>query len=373
MRILLLGLGNIGKVVAFDLIKRGLVEEFYVADKYLGNLERFNRDFELSIQGYKVDANNLVELEGVLGGFDLVVNALPGRYGIKVVKAAAKVGIDLIDISYMPEDIFVLKNLIEDAGILVVPDAGLAPGLSNILVGRGFRVLDHVNDVKIYVGGLPIEKTPPLDYVITWSADDLVDEYMRPPKVVIEGSVKVVKPLSGLEEFSFEGVGVLEAFYTDGLRTLLHTFKRVRNMWEKTLRYPGHLEKIVLLRSLGLFSDDWVDGVMPRDFLVRLLNKRLGRSSVPDQVILRVILRSEAEKTILCNFYEAGFDEYGFSAMARSTGYVASSIVSLYLKRCLKERGIFPPEYIGLDDDLFNEFKLEFNDRNLYFSEELIG
>ncbi len=360
MDILVLGVGNIGKVIVYDLLNHNIFNRFAVADRDINRLEECVILVGNGVETHIVDAGIVSDLVRLFKGYELVVNALPGRFGYRVIKAAIQAGVDVIDVSYMPEDIFELEADISKAGIKVVPDAGVAPGLSNILVGHAVSILDNVNVVKIYVGGLPIRRVPPLDYVITWSVDDLIDEYTRRARIKINGEFRDVDALSGLEEIYFPGVGFLEAFYTDGLRTLLHTLKNVEIMWEKTLRYPGHHGKIMFLKDLGFFSEEPLScGVSPRRFIAELLEKRLRRYDLDDLVVMKIfvggILRGRC-RTYSYYMLERGRDKHGFSAMARATGYTASVLTQLLIKGYMERAGltgIIPPEIIGMNNHLF--------------------
>jgi len=275
MKILLLGCGNIGAVIALDLVNNISVDELVLVDK---DVQRINKVLErtgISRLSYlKLDVNDYSELVKVMKTFDLVIGALPGRYGFKCVKAAIEAGVNMVDVSYMPENILTIHNDALKNGVTIVPDMGIAPGLSNLLVGHAINMLSSVESIYIYVGGLPEKRVPPLDYIATWSIGDLIDEYLRRPKIISNGKIVEVDALSGLEELDFPGIGKLEAFYTDGLRTLLHTVKGVRDMWEKTLRYPGHIEKIRLLRDLGFFSDSPINSIIPRNLTEKILEKK---------------------------------------------------------------------------------------------------
>jgi len=309
-----------------------------------------------NIESIKMDVSKYDELVSIFKDYDIVVSALPGRYGFSVVKSAVKAAVDIVDVSYMPEDIFSLKDDVNRAGIKVVPDAGVAPGLSNILVGHAVSEMDVIDVVNIYVGGLPIKPIPPLGYVVTWSVEDLIDEYTRKPKIVIDGRIVEIEALSGLEEVSFPSVGVLEAFYTDGLRTLLHTIKNVGTMWEKTLRYRGHVEKIKFLKDLGLFSDESFMGVTPRKVLIKLLDKRLREPTIEDLLALKIHVAGLVNGCkVFYTYYllEKGFDENGFSAMARVTGCTTSVITQLIIDGFMNMSGIIPPEVIGMDSELY--------------------
>jgi len=293
MKIIVLGCGNIGYAATMDLAESLPSSDIIVADKNKARAEeiatKVNRE---NVSWTQVDVANHSELVSTLRKFDLTVSALPGSMGFKACKAAIASKVDIVDVSYMPEDIMTLQKDALKAGIRVIPDTGMAPGLSNILVGRGASRLDSVETVHILNGGLPEKPVPPLSYVITWSAEDLIDMYSRKVTVVKEGKVIKVDAMSGLEEITFLGVGKLEGFYTDGLRTLLYTLKRPKEMWEKSLRYPGHTQKIELLKTLGFFDEEPVKirefNVIPRELTARLFEKELKRPEVPDIVVMLV-------------------------------------------------------------------------------------
>ena len=243
MRVAVLGCGVVGSAVAKDLADH-LSAELFVMDINEERAETLAR--EINSGWMRVNASNYRQLVNTLNGFDLVIGALPGRLGFNALKAAVEAGVDIVDVSYMPENPLTLHEDAERAGIIIIPDCGVAPGLTNILAGYGASRLDAVNYIHIMVGGIPEKPIPPLGYTITWSAIDLLEEYTRPARIVLNGEVVEVPALSGLETVKFPGLGILEAFYTDGLRTLIHTMPNVAEMWEKTLRYPGHAEKNTL-------------------------------------------------------------------------------------------------------------------------------
>ncbi len=256
MKAIVLGCGNIGSVAAEDLAHSMCSTEIVVADydetKAKGVVERIGAS---NLSWIKIDVTKHDELVDTLRGFDLAIGFLPGNLGYSLAEACIEAKKDLVDVSYMPEDPLPLNKAAVHAGMTIVPDCGLAPGISNVLVGHSVSGLEKVESIHVMVGGIPEKPVPPLDYVITWSAESLIDEYTRKAWIIKNGRKVEVEALTGLEQIEFPNVGRLEAFYTDGLRTLLHTMKGVVDMWEKTLRYPGHAEKIGLLRTLGFFSE----------------------------------------------------------------------------------------------------------------------
>ena len=265
------------------------------------------------------------------------------------------------------------------AGVTIVPDCGLAPGISNLLVGHAAKRLDKVEKIHIMVGGLPEKPLPPLGYVITWSPESLIDEYTRKARIVKNGRIVMVDALDGLEHVDFPGVGRLEAFYTDGLRTLIDTFKsvNVNEMWEKTLRYPGHAEKVKMLRTLGFFDEKQivVDGVnvSPRKVTAKLFEQKLRMPKVKDLVALKVEVSGVKNgKKARCVYHLLDFydEKSGVTAMARTTAYPTSITAQLMLKDMLKVKGVIPPEKIGMDDELFSLFLNELKKRGISIEEK---
>jgi len=372
LKVLVLGAGNIGRVIAHDIIKCRGIDGLAIADKDESRVAYVVSLLGGNVEHIILDASKYDSLLNIFGRYELIVSALPGRYGFNAVKAAINVGVDIVDVSYMPEDIFKLSDEAYSSRVRVIPDAGVAPGLSNIIIGHAVSMLDAANVINVYVGGLPIEPLPPLGYVVTWSVEDLISEYTRRPKIVVGGKVIVVDALSGLEEVSFPGLGVLEAFYTDGLRTLLHTIKDVNIMWEKTLRYPGHVKGIRLLRDLGLFDNEPIEGVVPRDLLARVLENSLRKPGFPVLLAMKIYVEGESDgKTVSYTFLlvEMGINESGFTAMARTTGYTASILAQLIIEGYIDSYGIIPPEIVGMDRVLYREFINRIRSKNIEIKE----
>jgi lysine 6-dehydrogenase len=380
MKVLILGCGNIGSVATEDLAKSLSSIQVVVADKSETRAkevaERIGKD---NVSWIQLDATNHTKLANALGDYDLVMGFLPGKLGYRLTKACIDGVKDLVDVSYMSENPLALTENAVKARVTIVPDCGLAPGISNILVGHAAAELDKVQAVHIMVGGLPEKPVPPLGYVITWSPENLIDEYMREARIVKEGKIIEVEALSGLEEVEFPGLGKLEAFYTDGLRTLPQTITDARDMWEKTLRYPGHAEKIKLLKTLGFFEEEEIDveGVIvsPRKLTVKLFAQKLRKPEVKDVVALKVEVsgvkngRQTRYVYHLLDYYD---EKRRITAMARTTAYSASIIAQLLLKKALKEKGVVPTEKIGKNNALFRLFLDELEKRGIRIAEEKI-
>jgi saccharopine dehydrogenase-like NADP-dependent oxidoreductase len=229
------------------------------------------------------------------------------------------------------------------------------------------------------VGGIPEELVPPLNYTITWSAEGLIDEYVREVSIIQDGKTVQVPALSGLEEIEFPGVGTLEAFYTDGLRSLAKTFPEVENMYEKTLRYPGHVEKVKLLRELGYFSDEplTVGGkeVSPRLVTARLLERSLWKPEVGDLLAMRIQILGE-KKGKKTGYRHQILDRYDHetdvSAMARTTAYTASIVAGMLAKGTIDVKGVIPPEKLGMDTKFSETLISELKSRGVIVEETVL-
>jgi saccharopine dehydrogenase-like NADP-dependent oxidoreductase len=364
MKILVIGCGNIGFVAARDLAENLPSTEVVLADVDKVRVSeaafRINRQ---NVSWIRLDASNKTELTSTLKDFDLAVGALPGSMGYQVCKAAIAAKTDLVDVSYMPEDVMTLNKDASRAGVSLLPDYGMSPGLGNILAGHAISKLDSVESVHMLNGGLPEKPLPPLGYVITWSVNDLIDMYNRKVNIVKSGKTVQVEPLSGLEEIEFPGVGRLEAFYTDGLRTLLYTVKDCKDMWEKTLRYPGHVEKIKLLKTLGFFQEKPVQigeiAVSPKEVTARLFEKGLKKKDVPDIVVMCIqVTGKQNGKPVMFSYYvfESVDKKLHVTAMARTTAYTTSAATQLVARGMVAEKGVIPPETLGMNERLCEEF-----------------
>jgi saccharopine dehydrogenase-like NADP-dependent oxidoreductase len=269
-----------------------------------------------------------------------------------------------------------LDKAARNAGVTLITDCGVAPGLSNLLVGYGASKLEKVEEAKIMVGGIPEHRVPPLDYTVTWSTDGLIDEYIRDVSIVKGGNVVQVPALSGLENIEFPGVGTLEAFYTDGLRTLVNSFPDITNLSEKTLRYPGHVEKLILLKELGFFSEDpiTIQGIeiLPKFFSARVFEKSLTMPEVGD--LLAMMVEVSGEKDGKRKRYRYTVLEYidhdtGVSAMARTTAYTASIVAKILLEGRIQKKGVVPLEKFGSDHRFVKTVFEELGKRNVEIKE----
>lgn len=341
-RFIVVGVGNVGLRVLWDLASRG--HEVVGLDSSYDSVERAR---EMGLEAEVGDASAVQMLAKRLGGVDAVLTALPGAIGYKVVERLVDQGFNVVDVSFFPEDPWPLMERAVRNNVTVVVDAGIAPGLSNFLVGAGVRRIG-ARRARIFVGGVSSEPTDPLGLSATWSTEDLIDEYLRPARYIDMGSVRSVLPLEYTPgEINIPGVGMMEYFPTDGLRTLLRTYSGMEFMAEYTLRWPGHLRVIKALADVGLLDSKRisVEGcpITPRSCLASILRYRFR--GVRDLVVLLVELEGDGGVVKYRSIVEA--DE-NWSAMAKATGSFQATIAEL-LYRGMLPPGLVVPEQIGSD------------------------
>ncbi|HXV87382.1 MAG TPA: saccharopine dehydrogenase C-terminal domain-containing protein [Gemmatimonadales bacterium] len=334
MRFLVLGSGLQGSAAAFDLLTQAEAQVTLAdaAPERLSALLTPFRGRRLSVM--KVDAQDHRNLRDVMRGHDAVLCALPYYFNFDMAQLAVELGIHFADLGGNT-DIVRRQETLHDralqAGVSVVPDCGLAPGLVNVLAAEGIRRLDRTDTVRLYVGGLPQHPEPPLNYTVVYSLEGVLDYYTTPSWIVRGGVPRTVEALSETESVSFPApVGELEAFHTaGGISTMPWRYAGcVQTMEYKTLRYPGHAAIMRAVRDLGLLSNAPVDvkgiPVVPRDAFMAVVGPRLRKPNVADLVALRVVVsgtRAGQPQTVgfrLLDQYDA---ERGVSAMMRTTGY----------------------------------------------------
>lgn len=361
-KILVLGAGMIGSVLAGELAESG-------ADVVVGDREPRNIPGCKSVKMDFADRSAL--MTAIKGGYDVISSAVPGSLGFGVMETAIKAGVDLVDVSFGEENPLTLNEKAEQAGIVIVPDCGVAPGFSNFLVGLGITKVSNPKEAHIKVGGLPQKPTPPLNYRLVFSAEAVVDEYTRKARIVKNGKVVEVEALSGLESFKFPGIGELECFYTDGLRTLVDTLK-LRDMDEKTIRYPGHVDKVKTMVDIGLFAKEpKILGVRPKDFMENFISAtmRLGRGE-RDITILEVEVRGESG-AVTYRMLDKFDEKNNITSMARTTGYPIAVLSLLVARKEIEKKGVLPLEILGGDARVSKLILRELEARNIRIDEKI--
>jgi lysine 6-dehydrogenase len=361
LKILVVGCGKVGSEIARDLAGSGEVDSVVAMDASSQNLKLLRKRVPKKVQTVKLSISQKPRFHALLERVDLVCGALPGRLGFDLMNETVNACRDTVDISYTPQDAFLLQRKAKDADCRVVPQCGVAPGFTNMCVGDASRRLDQMSSVEIFVGGLPEKPEPPLNYRIVFSLEDVVNEYSRPVQVIEGGKRKKVEALSGRGLTSFPGVGKLEYFLTDGLGSLPRSYPRTREMHEFTLRYPGHGDMMQTLRVLGFFERKPVRigsvEIVPRQLAIELLRGAMSRGSPEDFLALRVDVKgsSRGKKSHLRYQLLDHYDRRsGVSAMARTTAYPCTSVALLVGQGRIKEKGIVTPERIARDERLFH-------------------
>ena len=364
-KVIVLGAGMVGSAIALDLAKD---YDVTAADKRREPL------LTLKAKGIKIkqcDLSNHKKLHDLVKNFDLVIGAVPGFMGFQTLKTVIAAKKNVVDISFFPEDAFLLNKSAHKHDVTAIVDCGVAPGLSNMIAGYHHHRM-MVENFECFVGGLPKQRKPPFEYKAPFSPIDVIEEYLRPARLVVNDDEVVRDALSEIEMVRFENVGELEAFNTDGLRSLLHTVD-IPNMKEKTLRYPGYAGKLKLLRDAGFFGSKpiRVNGTMikPIDFTTNILfpQWKLEKGEKEFTVMRVIVTGNENGKAIR---YEYNLhDEYdaksGITSMARTTGYTCTAAARLVLEGDYDQKGISPPEFIGAREECFSFVMQELSKRGV--------
>jgi lysine 6-dehydrogenase len=367
-RTLVLGGGMVGSAIAFDMKRNGFATTLADArDEPLGKAkERFGMDT------LRADLSDPAAVGKAVAGFDLVLGALPSVFGLQTLRAVIEAGKNYCDISFMDDDPLVLDALAKHKGVTAVVDCGVAPGVSHVLAGYATILLNPCERIEIYVGGLPAVRTWPYEYKAGFAPSDVVEEYTRPSRLVEDGQVVVREALSESELLEFEGVGTLEAFNTDGLRSLVTTLK-VPFMKEKTMRYPGHIALMRVFRETGLFSKEEIvvrgARVRPLDVTSALLfPKWKFADGEADLTVMRVIAqgkRNGSPAKITWDVLDRMDPETGFRSMSRTTGFAATAAAALLARGDFAVPGVHPPEALGQVPGLAEKFLSEYAARGV--------
>ncbi|OGD14491.1 saccharopine dehydrogenase [Candidatus Atribacteria bacterium RBG_19FT_COMBO_35_14] len=376
MKAIVLGCGLVGGLIAKDLAKD---KDFQVtvADIDEKKLEKLAK--EADIQGIRTDLSNSNDIKKIVADKDIVIGAVPGFLGFNTLRSVIEAGKNIVDISFMAEDTLSLNELAKKKGVTAVIDMGVAPGMSHMIVGYVNSLLDETESATILVGGLPVIREWPYEYKISWSPKDVIEEYIRPARL-IEGGKIVEKPaLSDLELVNLPKIGTLEAFNTDGLRSLLYTIK-IPSMKEKTLRYPGYAEKMRMLRETGFFSDTSIEAggakVNPIDITSKLLfSKWELKEDEGEFTVMRIIVQGKKEEKRLCYTYDL-LDYYDknekATSMSRTTGFPCAIMARLVAKGEFKCPGVCPPEYIGREHKVYQKVMIELEKRDVFYKENIV-
>lgn len=355
-KIVVLGAGMVGSAIAIDLSKNFDVTSVDINKEALDHLSRKH-----NIKTTQFDISQSEKLKEIIKDADLVVCAVPGFMGYKTLEAIIETGKDTVDISFMPENTMQLDALARMHNVTVICDCGVAPGMPNVIVGYYNEIME-ITHFEYCVGGLPKERKFPFEYKAPFSPVDVIEEYTRPARYVENGHLVTKPPMSDPELIYFDGIGDLEAFNTDGLRSLITTLNHIPNMKEKTLRYPKHIALIQAIKTAGFFDNEPIDvkgmQVVPMDFSSKLLFKSWKLQPTDKEfTVMRIALTGIQKGESKHVVYDL-FDEYDVatetSSMARTTGYTATAAVNLITNELFTDKGVFPPELIGKHKKCFD-------------------
>jgi lysine 6-dehydrogenase len=352
MKILVMGAGMMGWAAAFDMARSPRVEAVTLADSNSQRLEetvaRINKlTGNHKVTSVQVDAADTQAVLELMRGHDGVLSAVPYFFNLELAKAAIEAGCHFADLggnNTVVKKEFALHDQAQAAGVAIAPDCGLSPGMASILGGELLRRVGGKADaLKIYVGGLPQKPLPPFNYQLVFSVEGLINEYSEPAKILRQGKLVTVEPLTEVEPFQMDGFPELEAFHTSGgTSTLPETFQgKVGECFEKTLRYPGHVRMLRSLYDLGLFSSvkRAVNGTQmaPRQMMSRLFEEKFT-SEEPEVTLLRVEAHHD---NVVASFSMVDYTDpvTGLTSMMRTTAWPASIVLQMLIGGEVSKRG----------------------------------
>ncbi|RKX25930.1 MAG: saccharopine dehydrogenase [Candidatus Zixiibacteriota bacterium] len=369
MKIAVIGSGLMGRAVAYDLSRAENVEKVGLYDFDLDLAEEIARKYgnNITVAG-RIDAGNEDEVAEVLKDYDACVSAVTYRFNPGLTRAAIDSKTHFFDLGGNNDVVasqFAMNDKAAEAGITVIPDCGLAPGMVSILAAAGISEFDKVNSLKIRVGGLPQNPRPPLNYQMVFSSEGLINEYWEPVVILKNGEKKIVNPMTGLEELEFDGIGSLEAFYTSGgTSTLPDTYKGVVDFLDyKTIRYPGHCRLFKAMLEIGLGSRSEVRvnnvNVEPRKVFKKVLEKNLSFND-PDMVLVRLIFEGKKDgqdKNIVYEIVDRQDTRTGLTSMMRTTAFPVAIIAWMACNGNIAHKGVVPQETAVEPQFFINQLK----------------
>lgn len=381
MKIGILGAGLMGKEAARDLVWSDGVSEIGLADIDLARAKKVCEQLHSSkLSAYYVNAADKDNLVEFIKKYDVIINALFYTFNETVAKTAIELGVHSVDlgghIGNITDKVLLLNEEAKKSGVTIIPDLGVAPGMINILSGYGASKLDILEELKLYVGGIPLHPEGPLEYNQVFSMEGVFDHYTDPSYIIRNGIKQQVPSLSEVERIYFEKFGPLEAFHTSGgTSTLAHTFPNVKTLEYKTIRYPGHAEKFQLLVDLNLTKRGYtvdINGqkVSPREVLLKVLNPIVELGDKDDVVLLRVIvsgIKDEVQTKYVYEMITYKDRTHNITAMARATATTISIVAQFIGDGTIRKRGVYPPEQI-VPGDLYIE---QLKRRNVIITEKM--
>jgi len=368
---MVLGAGMVGRTMAADLSKKHEVTSVDVS------IESLNRLIDKKVKTIQFDLGDTSGIKRLVENYDIVLSAVPGFMGYKTLQAIIDTGKNVVDISFFPENSRELDKFAKSNNVTAIVDCGVAPGMDNIILGR-YNETMQLSDFECLVGGLPKVKKWPFYYKAPFSPVDVIEEYTRPARYVENGKMIVKPALSDIEHIEMENVGTLESFNSDGLRSIIYTMPHIPNMKEKTVRYPGHVEKIMALRDSGFFSKEAINvngkEIIPLEFTSKILfNEWKLKEGEEEITVMRITLigtEKGIKKKVVYNLYDEYNAETKASSMSRTTGYTATAAVNMVLTELFNEKGVYPPELVGKHKACFDFMLNYLKERGVIYRKE---
>ena len=367
MKLLVIGSGMMGSAAAFDMARMSNVSSVTLADADAKRVrevaQRVNKiTGEKKVRAVALDASDEKAAAKVMRGHDAALSAVPYFLNLGLARAAVEARCHFADLggnNTVVRQELALSKKAEQRGVSIAPDCGLSPGMASILGGELVRRLGGRADaLRLYVGGLPEQPTPPFHYQLVFSVEGLINEYVEPARILRKGRLTTIDPLTEPEDFHIAGFSPLVAFHTSGgTSTLPETFEgRVGECFEKTLRYPGHYDLLCELKELGLFSSEKMKfgkvELSPRAMMSRIFEGKFA-SKGPDVCIMRLEahesvnrpgargllggrLKGRVASFTMVDHYDPKTDT---SAMMRTTAFPASIVVQMMASGAITRRG----------------------------------
>ncbi len=350
--IIVLGAGLVGSAIAIDLSKNHSVTSVDLNEESFSKFKKYP-----TINTIQADLSDSKKVKQLVKNFDLVIGAVPGSMGYQTMKTIIEAGKNMVDISFMPEDFLELNGLAKKHNVSVIADCGVAPGMGNIILGYHTANM-HVKSYECLVGGLPVIREWPYEYKAVFSPIDVIEEYTRPARYIQNYEMITKEALSDAELIHFESIGTLESWNSDGLRSLMQTMKNIPDMIEKTLRYPGCIEYLRVLRESGFFSYDEIDvngiKIRPIDVTAKLLFPKWKlKEDEEDFTVMKIIIdgiENGKQKKYQYNLLDRFDRETKTISMARTTGYTCTAVANLMLDGGFSTIGVSAPETVGTTD-----------------------
>ena len=373
-KVIVLGAGMVGSAIAIDMANN---HDVTVTDLDQNILSKVNMRCK-SLNTAVLDVTDTLKLQNLIAQFDLVICAVPGFLGFETLKSIIEAKKNVVDISFFSENSLDLDELAKKMGVTAIVDCGVAPGMDNFILGYYNEKL-KLTDFECLVGGLPKVKKWPFNYKAPFSPIDVIEEYTRPARFIENGELVIREALTDCEYIEFDNVGTLESFNSDGLRSIIHTMPHIKNMKEKTLRYPEHVEYIKVLKKSGFFNTEKIEVsnnlISPLEFTSKILFNEWNLEEEEEEItVMKVAVRGKNTngkiEEITYNLHDEYCKETYTSSMARCTGYTATAAANMFLDELFTEKGVFPPELVGKHESCFNYIINYLKDRNVIYKKE---